>query len=119
MMTRGDMNWGDIEGSKKAQVAHWGKLGNFRKYNPAVGAGVGSGTKRTYSGPAGESKVAISVSGTSVDVKGLFADGTTVYNWYDGKSSTVSGGKVTFAGGTTSQPILVSEKNPAVYGIKF
>ena len=119
MMTRGDMNWTEIEGSKKAQVAHWGKLGNFRKYNPAVGAGVGSGTKRTYSGPAGESKVAISVSGTSVDVKGLFADGTTVYNWYDGKSSTVSGGKVTFAGGTTSQPILVSEKNPATYGIKF
>ena len=119
MMTRGDMNWDDIEGSKKAQVAHWGKVGNFRKYNPAVGAGVGSGTKRTYSGPAGESKVAISVSGTSVDVKDLFADGTTVYNWYDGKSSTVSGGKVTFEGGTTSQPILVSDKNPATYKIKF
>ncbi|MCI6180287.1 MAG: alpha-amylase family glycosyl hydrolase [Treponema porcinum] len=119
MMTRGDMNWDDIEGSKKAQVAHWGKVGNFRKYNPAVGAGVGSGTKRTYSGAAGENKVAIGIDGTSVDVKGLFADGTTVYNWYDGTSSTVSGGKVTFAGGTTSQPILVSEKNPATYGIKF
>lgn len=119
MMTRGDMNWDDIEGSKKAQVAHWGKVGNFRKYNPAVGAGVGSGTKRTYSGAAGENKVAISVSGTTVDVKGLFADGTTVYNWYDGTSSTVSGGKVTFEGGTTSQPILVSEKNPATYGITF
>ena len=119
MMTRGDMNWADIEGSNKAQVAHWGKVGNFRKYNPAVGAGVGSGTKRTYSGAAGENKVAISVSGTTVDVKGLFADGTTVYNWYDGTSSTVSGGKVTFKGGTTSQPILVSEKNPATYGIKF
>ena len=119
MMTRGDMNWDEIEGSKKAQVAHWGKVGNFRKYNPAVGAGVGSGTKRTYSGAAGENKVAIGIDGTSVDVKELFADGTTVYNWYDGKSSTVSGGKVTFAGGTTSQPILVSEKNPATYGIKF
>ena len=119
MMTRGDMNWDDIEGSKKAQVAHWGKVGNFRKYNPAVGAGVGSGTKRTYSGAAGENKVAIGIDGTTVDVKGLFADGTTVYNWYDGKSSTVSGGKVTFEGGTTSQPILVSEKNPATYGIKF
>lgn len=119
MMTRGDMNWDDIEGSKKAQVAHWGKVGNFRKYNPAVGAGVGSGTKRTYSGAAGENKVAIGIDGTTVDVKGLFADGTTVYNWYDGTSAKVSGGKVTFAGGTTSQPILVSEKNPATYGIKF
>lgn len=119
MMTRGDMNWADIEGSKKAQVAHWGKVGNFRKYNPAVGAGVGSGTKRTYSGAAGENKVAIGIDGTSVDVSGLFSDGTTVYNWYDGQSSVVSGGKVTFAGGTTSQPILVSEKNPSTYGITY
>ena len=119
MMTRGDMNWDEIEGSKKAQVAHWGKVGNFRKYNPAVGAGVGSGTKRTYSGAAGENKVAIGIDGTSVDVSGLFADGTTVYNWYDGTSAKVSGGKVTFAGGTTSQPILVSEKNPATYGITY
>ena len=119
MMTRGDMNWDEIEGSKKAQVAHWGKVGNFRKYNPAVGAGVGSGTKRTYSGAAGENKVAIGIDGTTVDVKGLFADGTTVYNWYDGESSVVSGGKVTFAGGTTSTPILVSEKNPASCGITY
>lgn len=119
MMTRGDMNWDEIEGSKKAQVAHWGKVGNFRKYNPAVGAGVGSGTKRTYSGAAGENKVAIGIDGTSVDVSGLFSDGTTVYNWYDGTSAKVSGGKVTFAGGTTSTPILVSEKNPASCGVTF
>lgn len=119
MMTRGDMNWDEIEGSKKAQVAHWGKVGNFRKYNPAVGAGVGSGTKRTYSGAAGENKVAIGINGTSVDVEGLFADGTTVFNWYDGTSAKVSGGKVTFAGGTTSTPILVSEKNPASCGVTF
>ncbi|MCI6826741.1 MAG: alpha-amylase family glycosyl hydrolase, partial [Spirochaetia bacterium] len=119
MMTRGDMNWDEIEDSKKAQVAHWGKVGNFRKYNPAVGAGVGSGTKRTYSGAAGENKVAIGIDGTSVDVSGLFTDGTTVYNWYDGTSAKVSGGKVTFAGGTTSTPILVSEKNPASCGITY
>ncbi len=119
MMTRGDMNWDEIEGSKKAQVAHWGKVGNFRKYNPAVGAGVGSGTKRTYSGAAGENKVAIGIDGASVDVSGLFADGTTVYNWYDGTSAKVSGGKVTFVGGTTSTPILVSEKNPASCGVTF
>ena len=119
MMTRGDMNWDEIEGSKKAQVAHWGKVGTFRKYNPAVGAGTGTATKRSYSGPAGENKVAISVSGTSVDVSGLFADGTTVYNWYDGTSATVSDGKVTFEGGTTSAPILVSEKNPASCGVTF
>lgn len=116
MMTRGDFNWSAAAGET---AKHWGKVGTFRKYNPAVGAGTGSATKRTYSGPAGESKVAIGISGSSVDVKDLFSDGTTVYNWYDGASATVSGGKVTFAGGTASQPILVSDKNPADYGVTF
>lgn len=119
MYTRGDMNWSEISGSKAAQVAHWGKVGNFRKYNPAVGAGTGTATKRSYSGPAGESKVAIGISGASVDVGGLFEDGATVYNWYDGTSAKVSGSTVTFAGGTTSQPILVSDKNPADFGVSF
>lgn len=117
MMTRGDMNLSTAKSSEL--VAHWGKVGTFRKFNPAVGAGTGSATKRTYSGPAGESKVAIGISGSSVDVKDLFTDGTTVYNWYDGSSATVSGGKVAFTGGTTSQPILVSDKNPADYGVTF
>lgn len=116
MMTRGDFNWSAAAGET---AKHWGKVGTFRKFNPAVGAGTGSATKRTYSGPAGESKVAIGISGSSVDVKDLFTDGTTVYNWYDGASATVSGGKVAFTGGTTSQPILVSDKNPADYGVKF
>lgn len=116
MMTRGDFNWDAATG---ATATHWGKVGTFRKYNPAVGAGTGSATKRSYSGSAGESKVAIGISGTSVDVSGLFTDGTTVYNWYDGKSAQVSGGKVTFAGGTKTQPILVSDKNPSDYGVTF
>lgn len=115
MFTRGDMNWDNQD-----LVAHWGKVGNFRKYNPAVGAGKGSAMKRTYNGAAGESKVTIGVNGTSVDVSGLFDNGTTVYNWYDGTSATVSGGKVTsFAGGNMSQPILISDKNPADFGVTF
>lgn len=116
MMTRGDFNWDAAAGDC---ATHWGKVGTFRKYNPAVGAGTGSATKRTYIGSAGESKVAIGISGPSVDVKDLFADGTTVYNWYDGKSANVSRGSVSFAGGTKSQPILVSDKNPADYGVTF
>lgn len=115
METRGDMNFG----ANGDCVAHWGKLGTFRKFNPAVGAGKGSATKRTYNGTAGENKVAIGVNGTSVDVNGLFADGTTVYNWYDGASAAVSGGKVIFAGGTNSQPILVSDRNPSDCGVTF
>lgn len=116
MATRGDFNWSAAAGET---AKHWGKVGTFRKFNPAVGAGTGSATKRTYSGPAGESKVAIGISGSSVDVKDLFTDGTTVYNWYDGASATVSGGKVAFTGGTTSQPILVSDKKPSDYGVTF
>ena len=115
METRGDMNFG----ANGDCVAHWGKLGTFRKFNPAVGAGKGSATKRIYNGAAGENKVAIGVNGTSVDVSGLFADGTTVYNWYDGASAAVSGGKVIFAGGTNSQPILVSDRNPSDCGVRF
>jgi alpha-amylase len=113
MMTRGDMNLSEAKSS--ALTAHWGKVGNFRKYNPAVGAGTGSGTKRTYN----DSKVAIGISGSSVDVSGLFTDGETVYNWYDGKSAVVSGGKVTFDGGSMKQPILVSDRNPADYEVTF
>lgn len=116
MQTRGDFNWDAAEG---ACATHWGKVGNFRKYNPAVGAGTGTAYKRSYSGSAGENKVAIGISGTDVDVSGLFDDGTKVYNWYDGTSATVSGGSVSFAGGTTTQPILVSEKNPEDYGLTF
>lgn len=114
--TRSDFNWDAATG---ATATHWGKVGTFRKYNPAVGAGTGSATKRSYSGAAGESKVAIGISGGSVDVSGLFDNGTTVYNWYDGKSAQVNGGKVTFNGGSTSQPILVSDRNPADYGVTF
>lgn len=117
MMTRGDMNLAEAKTSEL--TAHWGKLGTFRKFNPAVGAGTGSKYKRSYTGAAGSNKVAIGVSGTSVDVNELFADGTTVYNWYDGASAAVSGGKVIFAGGTNSQPILVSDRNPSDCGVTF
>ena len=117
MATRGDMNFG----ANADSVTHWGKVGTFRKYNPAVGAGTGTAYKRTYNGTnaGGQNKVAIGVSGSSVDVSGLFSDGTTVYNWYDGSESTVSGGKVTFVGGSMKQPILVSDRNPSDYDITF
>lgn len=117
MMTRGDMNLSEAKSS--ALTAHWGKVGTFRKYNPAVGAGTGTAYKRTYSGPAGESKVAIGINGALVDVSGLWDNGTTVYNWYDGTHATVSDGSVTFSGGSVSQPVLVSDRNPANYGVTF
>ncbi|MCR5400621.1 MAG: starch-binding protein [Treponema sp.] len=108
--TRSDFNWDAANGDC---AKHWAKLGTFRKFNPAVGAGSISGNTRTYE----DNQVVISVDGTSVSVP--YANGTTVYNWYDGASAIVSDGSVTFAGGSMTQPILVSDKNPATYGITF
>ena len=117
MMTRGDMDFSSNSGC----VSHWGKVGTFRKYNPAVGAGTGTTYKRTYSGSAGENSIAISIDSTTVDVSDLYDDGTTVYNWYDGTSATVSGGSVTFSSSSasTSSPVLVSDRNPSDCGISF
>ena len=110
--TRSDMNWSDATGDC---AKHWGKLGTFRKFNPAVGAGSISGNTRTY----GDNKVVISTSSKTISVP--YSNGTTVYNWYDGKSAVVSGGSVTFSNSSASEsaPVLVSDRNPADYGVKF
>lgn len=110
--TRSDMNWSAATGDC---AKHWGKVGTFRKFNPAVGAGSISGNTRTY----GDNKVVISTSSKTVSVP--YANGTTVYNWYDGKSAVVSGGSVTFSNSSASEsaPVLCSDRNPADYGVKF
>ena len=104
--TRSDFNWSASTGDC---AIHWGKVGTFRKFNPAVGAGSISGSTRTY----GDNKVVISTSSTTVSVP--YDNGTTVYNWYDGTSATVSGGSVTFSSSSasTSAPVLCSDRNPA------
>lgn len=79
---------------------HWGKIGQFRRNNPAVGAGsqtdLGDNTVgRVYK----DNKVVIKVGAsgsTSVNVGTIFTDGTAVRNAYTGDTGTVSGGKVTF-----------------------
>lgn len=110
--TRSDMNWDAANGDC---TKHWGKLGTFRKFNPAVGAGSISGDTRTY----GDNKVVISTSSKTVSVP--YSNGTTVYNWYDGKTATVSNGSATFSGSSasTSAPVLCSDRNPADYGVTF
>lgn len=99
MATRGDMNFLPLTDVK---IVHWGKLGNFRKYNPAVGAGKGTAFARTY----GDNKVFISI-GTAVNVP---SDGETYYNWYTGQQVT---GSVT---GSDTAPALISNRNPSEYG---
>ena len=110
--TRSDMNWSAATGDC---AKHWGKLGTFRKFNPAVGAGSISGNTRTY----GDNKVVISTSSKTISVP--YSNGTTVYNWYDGKSATVQNGSVTFSNSSASEsaPVLCSDRNPLDYGVKF
>lgn len=124
MQTRGDMNWNE----NAASVTHWGKVGKFRKFNPAVGAGAQTTSGSTYirkftkTKASGIESNSIAISLSSTTLSGLpYSDGTTVYNWYDGKSAVVSGGSATFTGSSasTSAPVLCSDRNPADYGVKF
>ena len=124
MQTRGDMNWGENTGV----VAHWAKLGKFRKFNPAVGAGSQTTSGSTYIRKFTKTKASgieantVAISLSSASLSGLpYANGTTVYNWYDGKSATVQNGSVTFSGSSasTTAPVLCSDRNPLDYGVKF
>lgn len=99
METRGDMNWSAVDGDVNS---HWKKVGTFRRNNPAVGAGTQTDLGNdTYGRVWNNNKVVIKINAngsTSVNVSGIFADGTAVRNAYNGEEGTVSGGKVTFTG---------------------
>lgn len=94
MKIRGDMKW-----ASEAQLKQWGKIGKFRKYNPAVGAGTGTGTDRTYK----DNHVLIAAGGSVTVPAGDW------WNWYTGAkaSGTVSG--------TVEAPALISNKDPSEY----
>ena len=106
---RSDMNWSSMN---KDVLAHWQKVGTFRNNHVAVGAGANvaltadSGTAfgRTYSKNGVSDKIAAVVDAAAgkditIDVSGVFEDGTTLMNTYDETTDTVSGGKVTFNSG--------------------
>jgi len=104
---RSFMNWDDVKNNPETQkiLAHWQKLGQFRKHHPAVGAGINmeisaspyvcerSFTKGKYTDhvvialdvPKGAKQIAV---GTA------FKNGTVVKDAYSGKTATVLGGKV-------------------------
>ena len=99
--TRSDFDWSNYNNE---QLAHWQKLGQFRRNHPSVGAGqqvdLGNNSYgRTYSKNGLNDKVVIAVSGSgtsSINVSGIFADGTKVRNAYNGNIATVSSGAVNF-----------------------
>ena len=112
--TKGDatlrsfMNWDDIKNDPSTQktLAHWQKLGQFRKNHPSVGAGVHQKItakpyvfSRSYSKENYSDQVVIGldlVKGKKTISTGtIFQNGAKVKDAYSGKETVVANGKVT------------------------
>lgn len=114
MATRSDFNWDAVDNDDNK---HWQKIGQFRRRNPAVGAGtqtVADGTYvRKFSENGFSNAVAIKLdtqAGQSytLNVGDAFADGQRVMDGYNtNNSAVVSGGKVTM---TASGPVILIEE---------
>ncbi len=117
---RSDMNF-NVSGNVKKAVEHWGKVGNFRKNHVAVGAGShknlsatsGTAFQRKYDKGGVKDSVACVIAANAntnvtITLGDTFKDGTVVRNFYDGKTATVSGGKVSFNSGANGT-ILVED----------
>jgi alpha-amylase len=105
---RSFMNWDELKTNVAAQksLAHWQKLGQFRKRHPAVGAGIhrqistapyvfsrgyknGNYLDRAVIGldlPKGKKEI---------NVSSVFGEGTILRDYYSGQMTTVINGRVT------------------------
>lgn len=105
---RSFMNWEELDSlqTTKDVLAHWQKLGQFRKNHPAVGAGKHKRLARnpyvfgrTYIDGDYRDKVAIGLDlpkgQKSLWVKGFFGDGTALYDAYSDTRAVVKNGSVT------------------------
>ena len=105
---RSFMNWKAIKTNPETQktLAHWQKLGQFRKNHPAIGAGVHkqiAATPYTFSRYFSNGNftdqvvVALDVNlGTKeIPVGTIFADGTLLRDAYSNQEAKVTNGKVT------------------------
>lgn len=106
---RSFMNWDELakEPAKQKILAHWQKLGQFRKNHPAVGAGVHkqiSASPYTFSrGFVRGSYLDRVIVGLDmgagrklITVSSVFKDGTKLRDAYSGKTVTVEKGHVVF-----------------------
>lgn len=97
------MNWEDLESEKTRKLlSHWQKLGQFRRANRALGAGVHKQHNEkpyTFSRTLeGENPVLVSLGldagGKSLPVYGVFAEGTMLRDYYSGTEVQVVEGAV-------------------------
>lgn len=112
--TKGDatlrsfMNWDDIKNDPSTQktLAHWQKLGQFRKNHPSVGAGVHQKItakpyvfSRSYSKENYNDQVVIGLDlakgKKTISTGTIFQNGAKVKDAYSGKETIVANGKVT------------------------
>lgn len=105
---RSFMNWEEMEqdttrgGYRISEVLdHWQKLGRFRGNHPAVGAGrheMISESPFIFKRTLGQDGVVVGldlVPGEhTIDVSGIFEDGTELADYYSGLDVTVTNGKV-------------------------
>jgi alpha-amylase len=117
---RSFMNWDELasnaarNGYKIQDVlAHWQKLGRFRKAHPAVGAGVHTlltgkpyTFKRTYQGAGGYTDAVVvglelNQGQKTIGVAGVFTDGTVLRDYYSEQRVKVKNGVVTLSSDAT------------------
>ena len=104
---RSFMNWEELDTLEQTQnvLAHWQKLGQFRRRHPAVGAGKHKRLSktpyvfsRTYSSDTYRDKVVVGLNlpqgKKSLRVKGFFGDGTVLYDTYSETQVVVKNGQV-------------------------
>ena len=120
---RSFMNWDDLESNAQRSTyrvaelrQHWARLGKFRQAHPAIGTGVHrqiASAPYTFSRILGKGKgsdrvvVALDLpqdKPVAISVRGVFADGKTVRDYYSGKSAQVVKGSVKF---DTSGPVVL------------
>ena len=104
---RSFMNWKEIEEIEQIQqgLAHWQKLGQFRKYHPAIGAGIHKMIsqkpyvfQRTYSKDDYTDKVVVGLDlnkgAKEINVSSVFEDGITLNDAYSNTEVMVKNGIV-------------------------
>ena len=111
--TRSDMNWASLDAKL---LEHWRKLGTFRARH--VSLAVGEHRKladapytfaRTHA-PSGDRVVVVleAKGEVTLDVAGIFEDGTQLRDAYTGRTAPVAGGKVKL---TADRTVLLERAN--------
>jgi len=119
---RSFMNWEELDSLPKTKetLTHWQKLGTFRNDHPSIGAGIHKRiTKapyvfsRYFSKDDYVDKVVIGLDlpkgKKSISVKGIFGDGTKLYDRYSNTEVTVENSKVVLE--NDSDVVLLELKN--------